>query len=276
MMAAITTGTGLGMSGRGRWARGRGGVFGPVLLWGWVKCGGCGAGGAWLTGGWAGCWWAVLVYPVAGAVPPGGGPGGVYGPVAPEAGGPGWAGAGGPEWAGGGGVCWGRVGGGGGGRVGCGGRGGGGSRGGGRGVGGGGWCTRWPVRFRGWVGRGVCTGRWPRRPVARSGRGPVARSGRAGRGRRSGGGGGGRAGPEGACRTGGARHRWGVERRGWNAPWGGRAWGCRKFPPPTVTPGVPWGRVVRGRVRFHVRGPAAAGLGRGRGAVRRPGRAARR
>src|SRR5699024_12459615 len=85
MRAAITTGTGLGMSDRGRWARGRGGVFGPVLLWGWVKCWVCGAGGAWLTGGWAGCWWAVLVYPVAGAVPPVGGPGGVYRPVAPGA-----------------------------------------------------------------------------------------------------------------------------------------------------------------------------------------------
>src|SRR5699024_8522123 len=242
MMAAITTGTGLGMSGRGRWARGRGGVFGPVLLWGWVKCWVCGAGGAWLTGGWAGCWWAVLVCPVAGAVLPVGGPG------------CGWVG-----------------------RVVRG------SPGGGPAVGGRCWCTRWPVRFRRWVGRGVCTGRWPRRPVARSGRGPVARSGRAGRGRRSGVGCGCRAGPEGACRggaggggrggvvggggggregaggKGGAGGRWGVERRRWNAPWWGFAWGCRKFPPPTVTPGVPWGRVVRGRVRFHVRGPAAAG-----------------
>src|SRR5699024_1410890 len=96
MRAAITTGTGLGMSGRGRWARGRGGVFGPVLLWGWVKCWVCGAGGAWLTGGWVGCWGVGLVYAVAGAGPPVG----VYRPVAPDACGPECAGACGPECAG--------------------------------------------------------------------------------------------------------------------------------------------------------------------------------
>src|SRR5699024_9803955 len=189
MMAAITTGTGLGMSGRGRWARGRGGVFGPVLLWGWVKCWVCGAGGAWLTGGWAGCWWAVLVYPVAGAVPPVGGPGGVYRPVAPEACGPEWAGACGPEWAG----------------------------------------REGPQVARGAGGRG--------------GRGPAGRRGGAGRGRGAGGGGAGRGLGEGAGGTGGARRRWGVEHRRWHGPWWGFAWGCRRFPPPTVTPGVPWGRV---------------------------------
>src|SRR5699024_10929116 len=88
---------GLGVRGGGGWAGGGGGVFGRVRLGGWVRCGVWGAGGAWRTGGWAGCWWAVLVYPVAGAVPPVGGPGGVYRPVAPEACGPEWAGREGPK-----------------------------------------------------------------------------------------------------------------------------------------------------------------------------------
>src|SRR5699024_6706711 len=47
-------------------------------------------------GGWVGCWWVVLVYPVAGAGPPVG----VYRPVAPDACGPECAGACGPECAG--------------------------------------------------------------------------------------------------------------------------------------------------------------------------------
>src|SRR5699024_9596680 len=89
--------------GGGRWpgvGGGGGGVLGAGGWWGWGACGVWGAGGGGLPGGGAGCWGGGLVYPVAGAVPRVGGPGGVYRPVAPEACGPEWAGACGPEWAG--------------------------------------------------------------------------------------------------------------------------------------------------------------------------------